>query len=185
MISAGHFRKGTTFLMDGKVYTIVEFQHVKTGRGAAFARTKIKNILTGVIRDHTFASTEKFERASIETKDMQYLYNDGDFYYFMDLDTYEQIPVEENAIEDSLMYLKENDTATLDFFEGKVFDVTTSNFVELEVTETEPGLKGDTSSGATKPATVETGLTLNVPLFVSKEDIIKIDTRTGEYVSRL
>lgn len=184
MISAGDFRKGATFLMDGYVYQVVDFQHVKPGKGAAFVRTKIKNVITGTIRDNTFNPTERFQRANIETKEMQYLYNDGELYYFMDLDTYEQVPVEETSIEDTIMYIRENDNATLKFFEGKVFEVIPSNFVELEVTETEPGIKGDTSSGATKPATVETGLTLNVPLFVNLGDKIRIDTRTGEYMSR-
>lgn len=185
MISAGDFRKGATFVMDGDVYQIVDFQHVKPGKGAAFVRTKIKNVLTGSTRDNTFNPTERFERANIETKEMQYLYNDGELYYFMDEDTYEQLPVEKDAMEESILYLKDNDNATLRFYEGKVFEVMPPNFVELEVTETEPGIKGDTSSGATKPATVETGLTLNVPLFVNLGDIIRIDTRTGDYMSRI
>ena len=185
MVSAGDFRKGVTFVMDGDVYQIMDFQHVKPGKGAAFVRTKIKNVLTGATRDNTFNPTERFEKANIETTEMQYLYNDGELYYFMDLDTYEQIPVDKNSIEEAVMYLRENDNATLKFYKGKAIEVTPPNFVELEVTETEPGLKGDTSSGATKPATVETGLTLNVPLFVNLGDNIKIDTRTGDYMSRV
>ncbi|MBC8590582.1 elongation factor P [Wansuia hejianensis] len=185
MISAGDFRKGVTFVMDGDVYQIVDFQHVKPGKGAAFVRAKIRNVLTGGTKDTTFNPTERFERANIETKEMQYLYNDGELYYFMDLDTYEQLPLEHDSVEEAIKYLKENDNATLRFYQGKAFEVLPPNFVELEVTATEPGIKGDTSSGATKPATVETGFTLNVPLFVNMGDIIRIDTRTGEYMSRI
>lgn len=185
MISAGDFRKGVTFVMDGDVYQIVDFQHVKPGKGAAFVRTKIKNVFTGSTRDNTFSPTERFEKANIETTEMQYLYNDGELYYFMHPETFEQIPIDKTAMEEAVMYLRENDNATIRFFKGKAFDVMPSNFVELEVTETEPGIKGDTSSGATKPATVETGLTLNVPLFVNLGDKIRIDTRTGDYMSRI
>lgn len=185
MVSAGDFRKGVTFEMDGSVYEIVDFQHVKPGKGAAFVRTKIKNVITGTTRDATFNPGEKYESANIQTTEMQYLYNDGALYYFMNLETYEQLPVEKEAMEDAINYMKENDNATLRFYEGRVFEVLPPNFVELEVTETEPGLKGDTSSGATKPATVETGLTLNVPLFVNTGDILKVDTRSGEYMSRV
>lgn len=185
MISAGDFRKGVTFVMDGDVYQIIDFQHVKPGKGAAFVRTKIRNVLTGSTRDNTFNPTERFEKANIETTEMQYLYNDGELYYFMNLETYEQIPLEREAVEDAIMYLRENDNATLRFFKGKAFEVIPPNFVELEVTETEPGIKGDTSSGATKPATLETGLTLNVPLFVNLGDKIRVDSRTGDYMSRI
>ncbi len=185
MISAGDFRKGVTFEMDGDVFQIIDFQHVKPGKGAAFVRTKVRSVLSGSSRDITFNPTERFPKANIETKEMQYLYQDGELYYFMDGETYDQIPVERSAVEDVIFYLKENDTVTLRFFQGKAIEVEPSNFVELEVTATEPGLKGDTSSGATKPATVETGLTLNVPLFVNLNDIIRIDTRTGEYMSRV
>ena len=184
MISAGDFRKGVTFEKDGDVYQIVDFQHVKPGKGAAFVRTKIRSVMSGAMRDETFNPSEKFTRAIIETKEMQYLYNDGSLYYFMDNDSYEQLPVDKEAIEDTIMYLKENDNASLRFYKGKVFEVIPPNFVELEVTETEPGVRGDTAQGATKPATVETGATLNVPLFVNQGDVIKIDTRTGEYLSR-
>lgn len=185
LISAGDFRKGITFVWDGSVYQVVDFQHVKPGKGAAFVRTKVKNVKSGAIKDVTFNPTERFERARIESKEMQYLYNDGELYYFMDLETYEQIPLDHGIVEGSIKYLKENDTANLRFYQGVAFEVEPPNFVELEVTETEPGLKGDTSSGATKPATVETGYTLNVPLFVNLGDVIKIDTRTGEYLSRI
>lgn len=185
MISAGDFRKGVTFEMDGDVFQVVDFQHVKPGKGAAFVRTKIRSVLTGVTKEVTFNPTERYAKANIETKEMQYLYNDGTLYYFMDTETYEQLPLDREAVEEAIKYIKENDNATLRFYEGKPFEVQPANFVELEVTETEPGIKGDTSSGATKPATVETGVTLNVPLFVSNGDIIRIDTRTGEYMSRV
>ncbi|NLN14965.1 MAG: elongation factor P [Tissierellia bacterium] len=185
MISAGDIRKGITFVYEGDVYQVIDFQHVKPGKGAAFVRTKIKNVMTGTIKDVTLNPSEKFERANIETKEMQYLYNDGELYYFMDNETYEQLPLEREAVEDSIKFLKENDTATIRFYKGKPFEVMAPNFVELEVVETEPGVKGDTATGATKPATVETGYTLNVPLFVNIGDIIRIDTRTGEYMSRI
>lgn len=185
MISAGDFRKGITFEMDGDVYQVVDFQHVKPGKGAAFVRTKIRSVLTGVTKDVTFNPTERYARANIETREMQYLYNDGSLYYFMDPDTYEQLPIDKEVVEEAIKYIKENDNATVRFYQGKAFEVQAPNFVELEVTATEPGIKGDTSSGATKPATVETGVTLNVPLFVGNGDIIRIDTRTGEYMSRV
>ncbi|NLC03988.1 MAG: elongation factor P [Tissierellia bacterium] len=185
MISAGDFRKGVTFEMDGDVFQIIDFQHVKPGKGAAFVRTKIRSVLSGGTKDVTFNPTERFPRANIQTKEMEYLYSDGELYYFMDGETYDQIPLEREAVEEVMYFLKENDKATISFFQGKAIEVVPSNFVELEVTATEPGLKGDTSSGATKPATVETGYTLNVPLFVNLNDIIRIDTRTGEYMSRV
>lgn len=185
MISAGDFRKGVTFVMDGDVYQIVDFQHVKPGKGAAFVRAKIRSVINGGAKETTFNPSEKFESAVIETKEMQYLYNDGELYYFMDNDTYEQIPIEKSYVEEALSFMRENDTATIQIYQGKPFNVSPANFVELEVTETEPGLKGDTTSGATKPATVETGFTLLVPLFVDRGDIIRIDTRSGEYMSRV
>ncbi|MDQ0508904.1 elongation factor P [Peptoniphilus ivorii] len=185
MISAGDFRKGVTFVMDGDVYQIVDFQHVKPGKGAAFVRAKIRSVINGGAKETTFNPSEKFESAVIETKEMQYLYNDGELYYFMDNDTYEQIPIEKSYVEEALNFMRENDTATIQIYQGKPFNVSPANFVELEVTETEPGLKGDTTSGATKPATVETGFTLLVPLFVDRGDIIRIDTRSGEYMSRV
>lgn len=184
MISAGEFRKGTTFEMDGSVYTIVEFQHVKPGKGAAFVRTKVKNVINGSVLEKTFNPTEKFPEAVIERKEMQYLYNDGSLYYFMDNDTYEQIPLNGGIVEDAIKYLKENDTATIKFFKGEAFSVEPPNFVELEITHTEPGVKGDTATNTLKPATVETGTTLMVPLFINTGDRIRIDTRTGEYMER-
>ncbi|MCK9442979.1 MAG: elongation factor P [Tissierellaceae bacterium] len=184
MISAGDFRKGITFEMEGDVYQIVDFQHVKPGKGAAFVRAKIRSVMSGSTKDVTFNPSERYPRAQIETKEMQYLYNDGELFYFMDTDTYEQLPLDKTAVEDAMVYLKENDSATIRFFKGRAFEVQAPNFVELEVTETEPGVKGDTATGATKPATVETGAIINVPLFVNIGDIVKIDTRTGEYLSR-
>ncbi len=185
MISASEFRKGITFEMDGDVYQIIDFQHVKPGKGAAFVRTKIRSVMSGGTKEVTFNPTERFPKAQIETKEMQYLYNDGELYYFMDTETYEQLPLEKSAVEEAMVYLKENDNATIRFFQGKAFEVNAPNFVELEVTETEPGVKGDTASGANKPATVETGAVITVPLFVNIGDKIKIDTRTGEYLSRV
>jgi len=185
MILAGNLRKGITFKFEGDVYQVIDFLHVKPGKGAAFVRTKLKSLMTGVIKDVTFNPTERLERANIETKEMQYLYNDGTLYYFMDMESYDQLPIDAEVMEEAIKYLKENDTATIRFYEGRVFEVSPSNFVELEVTETEPGIRGDTATGATKPATVETGFTLNVPLFINRGDKIKIDTRTGEYISRV
>lgn len=185
MISASEFRKGITFQYDGDVYQIIDFQHVKPGKGAAFVRTKVRSVLSGGSKDVTFNPTERFEKAVIETKEMQYLYSDGELYYFMDVSTYEQLPLDKEAVEEAIKYLRENDNATIRFYKGKAFEVQPPNFVELEVTHTEQGLKGDTSSGATKPATVETGVTIMVPLFVNLGDKIKVDTRTGEYLSRV
>lgn len=185
MIQAGEFRKGITFEMDGDVFQVMDFQHVKPGKGAAFVRTKIKSVLSGGTRDVTFNPTERFEKAVIETKEMQYLYSDGELYYFMDLESYEQVPLNKEVVEEAIRYLRENDNATLRFFQGNAIEVLPPNFVELEITETEPGIKGDTSSGATKAATVETGVTIYVPLFVNLGDKVKIDTRTGEYLSRV
>lgn len=185
MISAGDFRKGVTFEMDGEVYQIIDFQHVKPGKGAAFVRTKIKNVMTGTTKEQAFNPNDRFPRAHIENKEMQYLYNDGELYYFMDTETFEQIPLDESQVEEAIKYIKENDNAVVKFYEGNPFEVVAPNFVELEVTHTEPGIKGDTASGATKPATVETGATIDVPLFVNIGDVIKIDTRTEEYLSRV
>lgn len=185
MISASEFRKGIAFEMDGDIYEIVDFQHVKPGKGAAFVRAKIKSLISGANKETTFNPTERFTRAVIETKELQYLYSDGELYYFMDNETYEQMPFELEQVEDAIKWIKENDMATVKSYQGKPFAVAPPNFVELEVTATEPGIKGDTSSGATKPATVETGVTLNVPLFVNNGDILRIDTRTGEYMSRV
>ena len=185
MISAGDFRNGVTIEFEGNIYQIIEFQHVKPGKGAAFVRTKLKNIKSGGVVEKSFRPTEKCEKAHIERKDMQYLYNDGDLYYFMDPETYDQIPISSAAIGDSLKFVKENEMCKICSHNGNVFAVEPPLFVELVITETEPGFKGDTATGATKPATVETGANVNVPLFVEQGDKIKIDTRTGEYLSRV
>lgn len=185
MISAGDFRNGITFESEGNVYQIVEFQHVKPGKGAAFVRTKIKNVITGGVVEKTFRPTDKFPKAHIERKDMQYLYNDGELFYFMDQETYDQIPLSPDQLGDALKFVKENDFVKILSFKGNVFGVEPPNFVELKVTETEPGFKGDTSTGASKPATLETGATINVPLFVDVDDVIRVDTRTGEYMERV
>jgi elongation factor P len=184
MIAAGDFRKGVTFEINGEPFVILDFQHVKPGKGAAFVRTKYKSLTSGAIRDEAFNPADKFPRAHIETKDMQYLYQDSDLYFFMDNETYDQIPLSFEQVEDAIIYLKENDSATLKFYKNKCFLVEAPNFVILAVTETEPGIKGDTASNATKKATVETGAVVNVPLFVNEGDKIKIDTRTGDYLSR-
>lgn len=185
MISAGEFRKGVTFEMDGNIYTIIDFQHVKPGKGAAFVRTKIKNIITGAVTERSFNPTDKYPKAHIERKTMQYLYEDNGLYYFMDNETYEQIPLNHSQVEDAIKYIKPNDNAFIQFYKGEAFSVEPENFVELEVIHTEPGVKGDTATGATKPATLETGATVNVPLFVNQGDRIRVDTRTGEYMERV
>lgn len=185
MIGANDLRKGTTFEWDGDVWQIVDFQHVKPGKGAAFVRAKIKSVMNGGAKDVTFNPNDKFQEAHIETKQMQYLYNDGTLYYFMNPETYDQIPLEYDSVEDAIKYIKENEFAMIKFYQGNAFLVEAPNFVELEVTETEPGFKGDTATGATKPAIVETGAKINVPLFVNIGDKIKIDTRTDEYLSRV
>lgn len=185
MISAGEFRKGLTFEMDGDVYQVIDFQHVKPGKGAAFVRTKIKSVMNGGTKEVTFNPNDRYEKAHIETKEMQYLYNDGELYYFMDQETYEQIPLNKDVVEEAIKYIRENDNASVRFYQGNAFDVSAPNFVELKVSETEPGVKGDTASGANKPVVVETGAVINVPLFVNIGDTIKIDTRTGEYLSRV
>ena len=185
MISAGDFRNGVTFELDGSVFQVIHFQHVKPGKGAAFVRTKIKNIITGGVIERTFSPTDKMPKAHVERKDMEYLYNDGELYYFMDTETYEQLPLSTDLLEDSLPYLKENMVVKVLSFKGSVFGVEPPNFVELEVTETEPGVKGDTATGATKPAIVETGATVMVPLFVNTGTIIRVDTRTGDYMERV
>ncbi len=184
MITAGDFKKGITVEMDNGVWTIVDFQHVKPGKGAAFVRTRIKNIMTGAVLERTFNPTDKMPKAHIDTKEMTYLYSDGDLYYFMDVETYEQIPMPKDAVEDTILFVKENTNVTVRFFKGAPFSVEAPNFVELQVTETEPGFRGDTATGTTTAATVETGYTLNVPLFVEIGDMLRIDTRTGEYMSR-
>ena len=185
MISAGDFRNGKTLEIEGTVYQILEFQHVKPGKGAAFVRTKLKDIKNGGVIERSFRPTEKFPEARIDRKDMQYLYQDGDLYYFMDNDTYEQIALGSELIGDALKFVKENEICKLVSHNGSVFGVEPPLFVELLITECEPGVKGDTATGATKPCVVETGATLYVPLFVNEGDTIKIDTRTGEYLSRV
>ena len=185
MISAGDFRNGVTIDIDGAIFQIIEFQHVKPGKGAAFVRTKLKNIKNGGVVEKTFRPTEKFPPARIDRKDMQYLYADGDMYNFMDTENYEQIALNADEVGDALKFVKENEMVKVCSHNGSVFAIEPPLFVELEVTETEPGFKGDTATGANKPATVETGATVNVPLFVEIGDKIKIDTRTGEYLSRV
>lgn len=185
MITAGDFKNGITIEYDGNICQIVEFQHVKPGKGAAFVRTKLKNIVSGGVVETTFRPTEKFPQAHIDRKDMQYLYNDGDLYYFMDTETYDQIALSQEDIGDALKFVKENEMCKICSHKGNVFAVEPPLFVELQITETEPGFKGDTATGATKPAIVETGAQVMVPLFVNQEDVIKIDTRTGEYLSRV
>lgn len=184
MITASDFRKGITIEWEGGVWNIVDFQHVKPGKGAAFVRTKIKNIMTGAVIERTFNPTDKMPRAIIENKDMQYLYNDGTLYYFMDPETFEQMPLNHDQVEDAIQFVKENTNVSIRFFKGAAFSVEAPNFVDLEITETEPGFKGDTTSTTYKPATTETGYTLMVPLFINIGDVVKIDTRTGEYLSR-
>jgi len=185
MITAGDFRNGVTFDMEGNVYQIVEFQHVKPGKGAAFVRTKIKNVITGGVTEKTFNPTDKFPTAFIERREMQYLYNDGELFYFMDQETYEQQPISADTLGDALKFVKENEVVKVLSYKGSVFGIEPPFFVELEVTATEPGVKGDTATNVTKPATVETGAEIRVPLFVNEGDVIRIDTRTGEYMARV
>ena len=185
MISAGDFRNGITIELDNNIFQIIEFQHVKPGKGAAFVRTKLKNIKSGGIIEKTFRPTEKCPQARIDRKDMQYLYSDGDLFHFMDVESYEQIALNGDDIGDVLTFVKENEMCKVCSHNGNVFAVEPPMFVELEITETEPGFKGDTATGATKPAIVETGATVHVPLFIDQGDKIKIDTRTGEYLSRV
>ena len=185
MISAGDFRNGLTVEMEGNVFQILEFQHVKPGKGAAFVRTKLKNVINGGVVEKSFRPTEKFPQARIDRNDMQYLYADGDLYNFMNLETYDQIALGKDTIGDALKFVKENDMVKICSYNGNVFAVEPPMFVELEVTDTEPGFKGDTATGANKPATVETGASVNVPLFVEIGDKMKIDTRTRDYLSRV
>ena len=182
---AGDLRNGTTFEMDSNVFRVVEFQHVKPGKGAAFVRTKLKNVITGAVLEKTFNPSEKLQGAEIEKRVMQYLYNDGTLYYFMDNNTYEQIPLNEEQIGDALKYIKENMDVTMLSFKGNVFNVEPPMFVELEVTYTEPGFSGNTTTTSGKPATLENGLEISVPLFIEIGDVIKIDTRTGLYMERI
>ncbi|WP_461204350.1 elongation factor P [Clostridium sp. DL1XJH146] len=185
MFSAGEIRKGTTFETDGQVFTVVEFLHVKPGKGAAFVRTKLKNVMTGGVVEKSFNPTAKLQEAIIERKEMQYLYADGDLYYFMDGETYEQIPLSYSEVENAIKYLKENMFAVIKFFKGTAFSVEPPNFVELLITECEPGVKGNTTSNVMKPATLETGAIVNVPLFINEGDSIRVDTRTGDYMERV
>lgn len=185
MISAGDFRKGVTVEIDGQVWSISDFQHVKPGKGAAFVRTRLKNVMTGAVLERTFNPTDKYPKAHIETKQMQYLYSDGELYHFMDTENFEQLPLNYDEVEDAINFITENQNVNIRFFKDKAFSVEAPNFVELEVTDTEPGFKGDTATGATKPAILETGFKLNVPLFVNQGDRIRVDTRTGEYMERV
>ena len=184
MINSQEIKKGTCIRMDNQVWICIDFQHVKPGKGAAFVRTKIKNVVTGAVREETFNPSEKFELARIESKEMEYLYSDGDIYYFMDNETYEQVPLSKSQVEDALQFMKENMMATIKFYKGEAFSVEPPNFVVLQITKCEPGVAGNTATNATKPATVETGYTLMVPMFVNEGDYIRIDTRTGEYMER-
>lgn len=185
MISAGDFRNGITIELENNIFQIIEFQHVKPGKGAAFVRTKLKNIINGGVVERSFRPTEKFPQARIDRNDMQYLYSDGELYHFMDVNTYEQIALNSDDIGDSLKFVKENEMVKVCSYNGNVFAVEPPLFVELEITDTEPGFKGDTATGASKPAVVETGATVYVPLFIEQGEKIKIDTRTGEYLSRV
>ena len=184
MLMAGDFRKGVTVEIDGQVWAISDFQHVKPGKGAAFVRTRLKNVMTGAVLERTFNPSDKYPRAHIETKDMQYLYSDGELYYFMDTESYEQIPLNHDQVEEAIDFIVENMNVTIRFYKGSAFSVAAPNFVELLITECEPGVKGDTATGATKPAVLETGYKLNVPLFVNEGDRIRVDTRSGEYMDR-
>ncbi len=184
MVSAGEFRKGITIEIDGQVWVIVDFQHVKPGKGAAFVRTRMKNIMQGNVLERSFNPTEKFENAHVDKKEMQYLYNDGELYYFMDNETYEQLPLNKEKVEEAMNFVKENMTVTIKFFKGEAFSVEPPNFVELLIAETEPGFKGDTATAGNKPAILETGYKIMVPLFINEGDLIRVDTRTGEYMER-
>jgi elongation factor P len=184
MIYASDFRKGITFEMNGEPHVVLDFQHVKPGKGAAFVRTKYRNILTGATREEAFNPNDKFPKAHIETKQMQYLYNDGELYYFMDTDTYDQVPLAADLVQEAVKYIRENDMATVKFYKDNAFDVEAPNFVDLEVIETEPGVKGDTATNVTKAATVETGAVIQVPIFINEGERIQIDTRSGEYLGR-
>ena len=184
MVTAGDFRNGVTFEMDGNVYSIIEFQHVKPGKGAAFVRTKIRNVISGAVTEKTFNPNDKYPTAFIERKDMEYLYNDGDLYYFMDSETYENIPISKDVLGDNFKFVKENMDCKVLSYKGNVFGIEPPNFVELQVTETEPGVKGDTATNVTKPATLETGAEIKVPIFINEGEMIRVDTRTGEYMER-
>ena len=184
MVSAGDFRNGVTFEMDGNVYQVIEFQHVKPGKGAAFVRTKIRNVITGSVTERTFNPSEKYPSAFVERRDMQYLYNDGGLYYFMDNESYENVPIGADVLNDNFKFVKENTDVKVLSYKGNVFGVEPPLFVELEITQTDPGFKGDTATNVQKPAIVETGAEIKVPLFISEGDRVRIDTRTGEYMER-
>ena len=184
MVIAGDFKNGVTFEMEGKVVQVIEFQHVKPGKGAAFVRTKLRDVINGSVIEKTFSPTDKFPPAHIERKDMQYMYNDGDLYYFMDMESYEQIPVGKDMLDDNFKFVKEEMMCRINSYKGSVFSVEPPMFVELTITDTEPGFKGDTATGTTKPATLETGAVIKVPLFIDNGTVIRIDTRTGEYMER-
>ena len=183
-ITASDFRNGVTFEMDGQVMQVVEFQHVKPGKGAAFVRTKMKNVITGGVTETSFNPTAKFEQAYVDKKDMEYSYNDGDLYYFMDMESYDMLPIGKELLGDSFRFVKENMSCKVNSYKGKVFAVEPPTFVELEVTETDPGFKGDTATNVTKPATLETGVVIQVPIFVNIGDRVKVDTRTNGYLGR-
>ena len=183
-MTAGEFRNGVTFEMDGQVQQVIEFQHVKPGKGAAFVRVKMKNVVTGAVTETSFNPTAKFEEAFVERREMQYLYNEGDLYYFMDNETYEQIPISKDTLGDDFRFVKENENVKVLSYKGSVFAVEPPLFVELEITETEPGVKGNTATNVLKPATVETGAVVKVPIFIEQGERIQIDTRTGEYLGR-
>jgi elongation factor P len=184
MVIAGDFRNGVTFEMDGNVMQVIEFQHVKPGKGAAFVRTKLRNVMIGSVVEKTFNPTDKFPPAVVERKDMQYLYSDGDLYYFMDLETFEQIPISKDILPDSFKFVKEEMNCKIVSYKGKPFSIEPPMFVELKVVETEPGVRGDTATNTTKPATLETGAIIRVPLFIDNGTKLRIDTRTGEYIER-
>ena len=185
MVVAGDFKNGITFDMDGNVMQVIEFQHVKPGKGAAFVRTKLRNVITGSVIEKTFSPTDKYEDARIDRKDMQYLYSDGELYYFMDMESYEQIPLDANKLSDNFKFVKEEMICQIKSYKGNVFSVEPPMFVELQIIDAEPGVKGDTATGATKNATVETGAVVRVPLFIESGETIKIDTRTGDYLERV
>ena len=184
MVVAGDFKNGITFDMDGNVMQVIEFQHVKPGKGAAFVRTKLRNVITGSVIEKTFSPTDKYEDARIERKEMQYLYSDGELYYFMDMESFEQMPLNEDKLSENFKYVKEEMICTIKSYKGNVFSVEPPMFVELEIVDAEPGVKGDTATGTTKNATLETGAVIRVPLFIEQGERVKIDTRTGEYLER-
>ncbi len=184
MLTAGDFRNGVTFEYDGQVLQVIEFQHVKPGKGAAFVRTKLKNVITGGVTEQSFSPTDKFENATIDRRETQYSYNDGDLYFFMDMETYDMIPVSKDSLPDNFKFVKEEMMCKLLSYKGKVFSVEPPMFVELKITHSEPGVRGNTAQGTTKPATLETGATIKVPLFINEGEVIRIDTRTGEYLER-